>query len=150
MGWRCCSVCCVVTGLLYWLLPHLIRRFSKQGQIRMAATSLLKASLRWHDASGRYAFALLMWVSFTGWCLRPPVLLALVGSKVPPVPGTLLDDDNAWNDKLRLLRYDPRVPTGFVNLRRFLCAVVARCCARKGSSGSSCQRHGIERMAERP
>lgn len=100
------SMLCV-TGLLYWLLPHLIRRFSKQGQIRMAATSLLKASLRWHDALGRYAFALLMWVSFTGWCLRPPVLLALVGSKVPPVPGTLLDDDNAWNDKLRLLRYDP-------------------------------------------
>ena len=112
------SMLCV-TGLLYWLLPHLIRRFSKQGQIRMAATSLLKASLRWHDASGRYAFALLMWVSFTGWCLRPPVLLALVGSKVPPVPGTLLDDDNALERQVTPATLRPHVcRLAFVNLRR--------------------------------
>lgn len=95
-----------ISGVLYWQLPGVIRRLREKGRNVSACTSLLKESLNWHDTVGRYTFLLLMWVAFTGWCLRPPVLIALVYGKVPPVPGSMLDEDNAWNDRLRMTRYD--------------------------------------------
>lgn len=95
-----------LTGMAYWLLPGYIRKIRRMGKPVRGSTRLLKGSLNWHNKLGRYTFIVLLFVTFTGWCLRPPVLIALVHGKVMPVPGTMLDTPNAWNDKLRMLRYD--------------------------------------------
>lgn len=95
-----------LTGIVYWLLPKYIRRLRKKGKPVKACIWLLGDSLKWHDKLGRYTIVILLFVTVTGWCLRPPVLIALVYGTVPPIPGTQLDSPNAWNDKLRMLRYD--------------------------------------------
>ena len=78
----------------------------RRGKTAKGSTQLMKSSLNWHDKLGRYTFVILMFVSFTGWCLRPPVLIALVSFRTPAIPYTVADSDNAWNDRLRMLRYD--------------------------------------------
>lgn len=95
-----------ISGVLFWLLSKVIRRIREKSRNVSVYTLLLKRTLNWHDTVGRYTFLLLMWITFTGWCLRPPVLIALAYGKVPPVLGTMLDEKNAWNDKLRMMRYD--------------------------------------------
>ena len=95
-----------LTGVLYWLLPHYIRRIRRAGCNTVRSVRLLKTSLNWHDKVGRTTIVLTLFVSLTGWCLRPPVLIALVQGKVPAVPGTSLDSPNPWHDKLRMMRYD--------------------------------------------
>ena len=95
-----------LTGLAYWLLPKYIKRISRSGKTAKGSTQLMKSSFNWHDKLGRYTFVILLLVAFTGWCLRPPVLVALVSLRTPAIPYTIADSDNAWNDRLRMLRYD--------------------------------------------
>ena len=38
--------------------------------------------------------------------LRPPMMIPLALSRVPAVPGTIQHSCNAWNDRLRMVRYD--------------------------------------------
>lgn len=83
-----------ITGFIFWLKP-------KQ-------KVLLKSSLQIHDKVGRYTIILTLLIALTGWCLRPPVMIALVLNKIPALPGTTLKSDNAWNDKLRMIRHDDR------------------------------------------
>lgn len=95
-----------LTGITYWLLPKYIKRIRMSGKTATGSIQLMKSSLNWHDKLGRYTFVILMFVSFTGWCLRPPVLIALVSFRTSAIPYTVADSDNAWNDRLRMLRYD--------------------------------------------
>lgn len=81
-----------ITGGVFWLRP-------KQ-------KPLLKYSLRLHDRVGRYTLLLTLLVVITGWCLRPPIMIALVQNKTPAPPGTTLRSQHPWHDKLRMLRYD--------------------------------------------
>lgn len=81
-----------LTGLVFWLRPkHKL---------------LLKHSLLLHDRLGRYTIVLTLLIALTGWCLRPPVMIALVMGKTPALPGTTLHSPNPWHDKLRMLSYD--------------------------------------------
>lgn len=95
-----------VSGIIYWILPKYIRRMKQAERSAKTSVSLLKTSLSWHDKIGRTTIVLTLFIALTGWSLRPPVLLALVYGKVPAIPFTQLDSSNAWNDKLRMLRYD--------------------------------------------
>ncbi len=81
-----------ITGFVFWLKPK--RKF------------LLKTSLQFHDKIGRYTISLTLLIALTGWCLRPPMMIALVLNKIPAFPGTTLKSENSWNDKLRMVRYD--------------------------------------------
>lgn len=81
-----------ITGFIFWLRPK--------------RKALLQTSLRLHDRTGRYTIILTLLIALTGWCLRPPVMIALVLNKIPALPGTTLRSQNAWNDKLRMVRYD--------------------------------------------
>lgn len=81
-----------ITGIIFLLRPK--RKY------------LLRNTLQLHDKAGRYTIVLTLLIALTGWCLRPPVMIALVLNKIPPLPGTTLCSDNPWNDKLRMLRYD--------------------------------------------
>ena len=81
-----------ITGIVFWLRPK--------------RKALLQTSLHLHDRIGRYTIILALLIALTGWCLRPPVMIALVLSKIPSIPGTTLRSKNPWNDKLRIIRYD--------------------------------------------
>lgn len=78
------------TGLLLWLKP-----VKKLGNV-----------FRLHDKAGTITIVLTLLVVITGWFLRPPGLALIARGTVPAVPGSVLDSDNPWNDKLRMLRYD--------------------------------------------
>ena len=95
-----------ITGIVYWLLPKHIRRLKKNGSNVKRASSALKSNLKWHDKAGRYAFGILLFVAVTGWCLRPPLLIAIASADIPAIPFTSTDTGNAWHDKLRMMRYD--------------------------------------------
>lgn len=88
-----CLILICISGWFYWLFPRkriLWRRFF----------------LKVHDRVGRKTIVLTLFIAFTGWCLRPPVLIGLVQGRIPAIPGTSLYSTNPWNDKLRMLRYD--------------------------------------------
>ena len=95
-----------ITGIAFWLFPKYIRRAKAKGKSVKESALWMKKNLDWHDSLGRYTFGILLFVAVTGWCLRPPVLIALVEGRVPAVPFTIMDDENAWRDRLRMLRYD--------------------------------------------
>jgi len=89
------------TGLAYWLLPKYIRRRKTE-----MPKKLLRWSFVWHDRVGRWTIVFTLLIAISGWCLRPPVMIPLVMNKTKAMPLTTLDDSNAWNDRLRMLRYD--------------------------------------------
>lgn len=81
-----------VTGFVFWLRPkHKL---------------LLRTSFKLHNKIGRTTIVLTLLIVITGWCLRPPVMIALALTKIPALPGTTLKSPNPWNDKLRMLRHD--------------------------------------------
>ena len=86
-----------ITGIVFFIA----RKWMKGHPVRKAKT--LKISLKWHSRVGVYAFAVLLFVTVSGWILRPPALIALVKVRVP-MAGT-----NAWEDKLRAIRYDENI-----------------------------------------
>ena len=96
----------IVTGWMYWLLPHRIHLLRRRGRDVRAAGRLMKRSLQWHNSLGRWTIVLTLLLCFTGWCLRPPLLIPLALTSVPPPPGTTLHSANPWRDKLRMLAYD--------------------------------------------
>lgn len=59
-----------------------------------------------HRHLGRITIVLTLFVATTGWFLRPPAMIAIVMGRVPPMPWSVLDSDNPWNDKIRNVRYD--------------------------------------------
>ena len=81
-----------ITGIIFWLRPK--------------RKVLLRLSLRLHDKIGRYTIVFTLLIALTGWCLRPPLMIALVLNKIPALPGTTLKSTNPWNDKLRMICYD--------------------------------------------
>lgn len=91
-----------LSGFVIWLLPKWIRRRRNKGLWQKG----LRWHFRWHDRWGRYALPLLVFITLTGFALRPPLLLAVVRIATPPIPGSLLDSPNPWQDKLRALRWD--------------------------------------------
>lgn len=94
-----------VTGIVYWIMPIYIKRCKKQ--LGRQGKKVLKWSFLLHDKAGRYTIVLTVLVALTGWCLRPPMLIPLATNRIPTIPGTATDgSQNAWNDKLRMLRYD--------------------------------------------
>jgi hypothetical protein len=95
-----------ISGVLYWMLPKYIRKKKKLGYRAKKAAVLMKLSILWHDKVGRTTIILTLFIAFTGWCLRPPVLIALAQTKTSSLPGTVLRTNNVWNDKLQMIRYD--------------------------------------------
>jgi hypothetical protein len=62
--------------------------------------------LRWHNHVGKASVGLALFVTVTGWLLRPPGLAAIAYGRVPAMPLSIMDTDNAWTEELRTLRYD--------------------------------------------
>ncbi|NDV78960.1 PepSY-associated TM helix domain-containing protein [Dysgonomonas sp. 511] len=95
-----------VTGVILTFCPKLIRRMKKKGKEAKKNKALFKTSLKWHNKLGSWFFAIFLIVVISGMFLRPPLLISIIRGKSKPIPGTMLDSDNPWHDKLRCIRYD--------------------------------------------
>lgn len=98
-----------ITGILYTILPYIIRRKKRRQQTVLHNIQMLTASLRWHNKLGGWFIVLTLLVAVTGMCLRPPLMIPFVMSQTKPLPGSTLDSDNPWKDKLRSIRYDSKL-----------------------------------------
>ena len=95
-----------LTGLMFRFAAVGVRRQRQRGNNAGKAIGLSRLSFLWHDRLGRTSVIFTLLIAVTGWCLRPPAMIPLALTKIPAVPGTELDSENPWNDKLRILRYD--------------------------------------------
>lgn len=91
-----------LSGICIWLLPKFIRRVKE----KKVYQRLFKWNVQWHDRMGRNTILILLFITLTGFALRPPLLIALAQIETPAIPGTTLDSDNPWADRLRALRWD--------------------------------------------
>lgn len=90
-----------ITGLLHFFFPKLIRRRKRITGSSGKLPANFRLNLRWHNVVG-YVFVLFLIINTTaGIFLRPPLLIPIINSKVGIIPGSHLDNNNAWNDKLR-------------------------------------------------
>ena len=96
-----------ITGLLHFLLPKLIRRRKRLNGSSGNLPTTYRSNLRWHNVIG-YTFVLFLFINTTaGIFLRPPLLIPIINSTVGIIPGSHLDNDNPWNDKLRRGIWNP-------------------------------------------
>ena len=105
-----------ITGIIRFILPYGIRRAKKvkseERRVKnsLAAKNRMKRlgklfawNMKWHDKIGYVTIVLTLWIAITGMCLRPPLMVPLVLSKLPQTVG---EDGNVWQDKLRAIRWD--------------------------------------------
>ena len=105
-----------ITGILLFILPYGIRRAKKvkseERRVKnsLAAKARMKRlgkqfawNMKWHNKIGYVTIVLTLWIAITGMCLRPPLMVPLVLSKLPQAVGA---DGNVWQDKLRAIRWD--------------------------------------------
>lgn len=91
-----------LTGIVLFIIPIPIRHSCKV----IPLTKILKWNFKWHNLIGYFTIVLTILVVFTGMCLRPPLMIPFVMTKTSPLPGSSLDTDNYWHDKLRAIRWD--------------------------------------------
>ena len=95
------------TGIVVTISPKLRRHIRSGAKSHSKKVStLLRNSLTWHNKVGVVLLGFLLLLVLTGTFLRPPLLITIIGSKVGTIPGTSLNSDNPWFDKLRTIRYD--------------------------------------------
>lgn len=111
-----------LTGIVLFILPYRIRK-----QKRLLTNELQKDKLKenkldsaeikermkvlgkqmvfnakWHNKLGYTTIILTLWLSITGMCLRPPLMIPLAMNKTTEK----VKDGNVWHDKLRAIRWD--------------------------------------------
>lgn len=95
-----------LTGVAYTVLLPVMRGRTRRRLPVKGCARALKVSVRWHNRLGAWLILLTVLLSVTGMCLRPPLMIPFAMSKTKPIPGSTLDSDNAWHDKLRAIRWD--------------------------------------------
>ena len=93
-----------ITGIILFILPYRIRR-QKRLQARERMVKLGKQMVfnaKWHNKLGYATIILTLWISITGMCLRPPLMIPLAMNKTTEK----VKDGNVWHDKLRAIRWD--------------------------------------------
>lgn len=100
-----------VTGLLYFFLPKLMRRRKRLTGTSGTLPATFRLNLRWHNVVG-YLFSLFLIINTTaGIFLRPPLLIPIINKKVGIIPGSHLDNNNPWHDKLRRVVWNQQLGT---------------------------------------
>ena len=95
-----------LTGLIYLFIPKSMRYRAKQKLSVKKEAKLLKFSVKWHNKLGAWTLFFTVLLAATGMCLRPPLMIPFAMTSVKPVPGSTMDSDNPWHDKLRSIRWD--------------------------------------------
>lgn len=88
-----------LSGFYYTLLPKFAKRTSKN--LRLKLHRINRTYINWHTKIGVYGILILIVTIISGMFLRPPLLIPIANSRVSPIPGTMLDNVNHWQDKLR-------------------------------------------------
>ncbi|MBK3516324.1 PepSY-associated TM helix domain-containing protein [Carboxylicivirga marina] len=96
----------IITGIIWFASPSLIKRARKKLLAAKRKKQLFRFSVKWHNKIGYYAIIFLIFTTFTGIFLRPPLLIAIANSEAKSIPFTVLDSPNAWYDQLRAIRYN--------------------------------------------
>ena len=104
-----------LTGLVYTFLPKFIKRRNRQKLPVKKQALFLKYSVKWHNKLGAWLIVLTTLLAVTGMCLRPPLMIPFVMTNVKPIPGSTMDSDNAWHDKLRSIRWDENLQTWLIS-----------------------------------
>lgn len=95
-----------LTGLMHFIFPTWLKNRKKKQKENGKLVFARNANLKWHNRLGWIFIPFLIFVTFTGMFLRPPLLIAIANSVVSPIPGTALSSPNPWYDKLRRVLYD--------------------------------------------
>lgn len=95
-----------ITGLIFFINPYIIKRKKRKQKDIHALKNSSKWNLKWHNKIGWVTVVFLIITTLTGMFLRPPLLIAIVGSKINKIPHTILNSPNPWFDKLRRIIYD--------------------------------------------
>ena len=90
-----------VTGLLHFFFPKLIKRKKRITGTSGNLPATYRLNLRWHNVVGYISVLFLVINTTAGIFLRPPLLIPIVNTRVGILPGSHLDNNNPWNDKLR-------------------------------------------------
>lgn len=88
-----------LSGFYYTIVPSLARRSGEKLKKKLKRAN--RFSINWHNKLGAYALIFLLITTLTGMFLRPPLLIPIANARVNPIPGSILDNVNPWNDKLR-------------------------------------------------
>ena len=72
----------------------------------VSSVSAKKTNLHWHNVIGYIFVAFLIFNTFFGMHLRPPLLIVIANKRVGIIPGTHMDSPNPWFDKLRRVQWD--------------------------------------------
>ena len=93
-----------ITGIILFILPYRIRRQkrlqAKEKMLKLGKQMVFNA--KWHNKLGYATIILTLWISITGMCLRPPLMVPLAMNKTTEE----VKDGNVWHDKLRAIRWD--------------------------------------------
>lgn len=106
-----------LSGIMIWCMPKSIRYTLRGRLARRSADGachgrmrVLRWNLRHHRRLGYYTAVFTLLLTFTGLCLRPPLMLPVVLTKVTRLPweDTRHADgsENPWYDKLRSIAWD--------------------------------------------
>lgn len=100
-----------ISGILLFIFPHSLRRLARSSSVKAKErvkreSRSLKWNFKWHNRIGYLTIIFTIIIAFTGMCLRPPLMIPFVMTKTSPIPGSSLDNDNPWHDKLRGIRWD--------------------------------------------
>lgn len=96
-----------VTGMIIWIGGASLRRRARRHLPMAKWARTLRPAMRLHVWLGAVTLTLTMLICFTGWCLRPPLMIPLALTRTAPLPGSTLASPNPWHDDLRMMRYDP-------------------------------------------
>jgi len=95
-----------LTGLIHFVAPYILRRRKKKKRPLDKVSRWKRTSIRWHKVTGIWIALLLLINVITGMFLRPPLLIPIADATMKKIPWSVLDSDNAWEDKLRDFSWD--------------------------------------------
>lgn len=104
-----------VTGLIFFVLTYTIKHKDKIKIEPKRQAGWMKWNLKWHKKLGAWTIILTVILAATGMCLRPPLMVPLAMTKVSPLPGSTLSNDNVFHDKLRSIRWDENIHSWLVS-----------------------------------
>ncbi len=114
-----------ITGLIWFTFPSLIKKAKAKLKPRKRKQKAFKFSVEWHNKIGYYTVILLIFTTFTGIFLRPPLLIAIANAQVPRIPFTVLASENPWYNQLRSIRYNSKYDVYFVSTSKGMYALTA-------------------------
>jgi len=114
-----------LTGIIWFISPSLIKNAKKKLNRANKQKKAFRFSVKWHNKIGVYTIVFLIFTTFTGIFLRPPLLIAIANAQVTNIPYTMLDTPNAWYDQLRAIRYNAQYKVYFVSTAKGMYALTA-------------------------